>query len=59
MPFWESKTTEELQAENERLETEISVEQKREILRGLKKNGLTLKNFGGSIRSAWRWLKEH
>ena len=54
------KTSEELEEENARLEQEISVRQKREILSKLKGNGLSLqKDFSGNLKAAWNWLKTH
>ena len=58
--FRPKKTTEELEEENARLEQEISVKQKREILNKLRGNGMSLqKDFNGNFRAAWNWIKTH
>ena len=50
----------ELQEEDERLEAELSVMQKRELRAKLQANGLTVrKDFKGSLKSAWLWFKNH
>jgi len=54
------KSLEELQEENDRLEMELSVEQKNAMLAKLRANGLTVKkDFGGRLTDAWRWFKTH
>lgn len=58
-PLVPHKSLEEMQEESERLDAEISLEQKREVIRRLKGEGLTLKTFGGSVRAAMKWLREH
>ena len=60
MPFWKpSRTLEESQEDNERLEVELSIEQKRAAIKKLKESGLTPKSFGGSWRSILAWLRTH
>lgn len=60
MPFpWSKKTLEEAQEENERLEIEYSVEQKRAAIRKLKAAGLTGESFGWNWRSIMNWFKNH
>lgn len=59
MQLWQNRSLEELQSEDERLDAEISVAQKRQILSELKKNGLTLQNVGGTFKSALNWLRSH
>lgn len=58
----EKKTLNELEEENEELriqneneELKLSLAEKQK----LKNNGLSLKNFGGSVKSAIAWLKVH
>jgi hypothetical protein len=59
LPWERKRTLEEVQAENERLDVELSVEQKRAAIKKLKENGLTPKSFGGSWQSIIKWLKTH
>jgi len=60
IPFIQrEKTYEELQAEKERLDVEISVLERRRIAKKLRENGLTLKSFGNNIKEALQWLKNH
>lgn len=59
IPFLQrSKSLEELQEENEKAEVEYSLEQKRAMIRELKKRGVDAKSFGtwGAIKN---WLKTH
>ena len=51
------RSTDEIEEENQRLDAEISLRQKRLILKRLDEQGLSLKNFGGSLLAAFRWLK--
>ena len=54
------KSLVELQEEDERLDAELSVLQKRELRNKLKANGLSLKHdFGGSLKRGWTWFKTH
>ena len=54
------QSLDELQEENDRLEMELSVEQKRAMLAKLRANGLSVnKDFGGKLADAWRWFKSH
>jgi hypothetical protein len=46
---------EQLRIENENADLKLSLEQKRK----LKKNGLSLDNFGGSVKKAIEWIKNH
>ena len=58
--FRPNKTPEELEEENAQLEREISVKQKREILKKLQGNGLSLqKDFNGNLKAAWNWVRTH
>ncbi len=58
--FGRNKSIEERQEENERLDIELSIEQKRALMRKLKADGLSVnKTFGGSMRAAWLWFKSH
>lgn len=59
LPWQKQKTLDELQSENERLEVEYSVEQKRAAIRKLKENGLSPKSFGFNWSSIMSWLKTH
>lgn len=58
-PFRRQKTLEEAQEENDRLGIELSIAQKRDAIKGLKARGLSLKDFGNSIRAAILYLKNH
>ena len=56
------KTIGELQQESDRIDAEITYEQKRAILAELRRKsggGLTLKDFGGKIRNVIAWIKAH
>ena len=53
------RTLEELQADNERAEVELSVAQKRAAIAKLKENGLTGKSFGWDWKRIWVWFKNH
>ena len=59
LPWQKQKTLEEAQQENERLDVELSIAQKRAMLAKLKANGLTTRDFGGSLKKAWQWFKTH
>jgi hypothetical protein len=58
-PLAPQRSLEEMESESELADAEISLLQKREVLRRLKGEGLTLKAFGGSVRAAMKWLREH
>lgn len=57
------KTMTELEDENEHLEMELSVAQKRQALKELSKRGLSREHFGRDEPGTWRkiiqWLKTH
>lgn len=62
--FSRKKSLEEIQQENERLRVEreneqlaYSIKQQRAVSSELRKSGLSLKDFGGNIKSALRWLR--
>ena len=57
--FEQKKSISELQEENERLDAELSVKQKQELIKKLKGHGLSLKDFSGSIKSAINWIRQH
>jgi len=52
------RTLEEAQEENERLDVELSVAQKRAAIAKLKENGLSGKSFGWNWRAIWAWFKK-
>ena len=59
IPFLQrKKTLDESQEENERLDMELSITQKRVAIAKLKEAGLKKEDFG-SWRAIWRWVKEH
>jgi len=60
-PFGKAdQTLAELQEEDERLEAELSVLQKRQLREKLSASGLTVKkDFAGSLKRAWSWFKTH
>ncbi len=58
-PFAREKTLEELQNEEEKTDLIYSIEQKRAAIREAKKRGVSLKSFGGSFSSLFKWLKTH
>ena len=49
---------EEAQEENEKLDIELSIQQKRVAIAKLKEAGLSKENFS-SWRSLWHWYKTH
>lgn len=57
MPWQKFKTLDELDEEDTSLDKEVSIAQKRAVLSRLKKQGLSLKNFGGSFKTAINWLR--
>ena len=57
--FNKKKPLEELEEENERLDVELSVAQKREAIARLKKRGLTPKHFNFDFKRIINWLKTH
>jgi hypothetical protein len=50
---------EKLEAEDEKLGTEVSIAKKRAIIAELKKRGLEPKHFGFDFSKAIKWLKSH
>lgn len=50
---------EELRMQNENVDLKLSLKQKQELYKGMKQNGLSLKNFNGSLKSAWAWWIKH
>ncbi len=63
-PFKHEPSLAELEETNERLDTELSVAQKRAAIARLKERGLTPKHFGNTASSGtWQrivsWLKSH
>jgi len=56
--FGRRKTKEELQEDDERLDIELSVAQKRAALKKAKEYGVSRSNFG-SWREFWHWFKTH
>ncbi len=50
---------EEGREEDERLSTELSIEQKRAAIKRLKAAGLTAKSFGFDWNAILRWIKSH
>lgn len=52
-------TLEEAENKEMVLDKEISIKQKQLILAELRKNDLTLKSFGGSLKAALNWLGTH
>ncbi len=58
-PFAKKLTLDEAQEENERLDTELSIEQKRAAIKKLKAAGLTAKSFGFDWRAIRNWIKTH
>ncbi len=62
MPFpWQkqSQSLEELEEEEASLDKQVSIAQKKAVLKRLKGQGLSLKNFGGSFKAALNWLRSH
>lgn len=59
--FKKEKTLSELEEEDEKLEVELSVTQKRQAIAELKKRGLKPKHFGNppDFKRIWNWLKTH
>lgn len=56
--FKRKKSLGELEEEGERLEAEVSVEQKKVLLAELKKRGLQAKHFGDTSQpSTWQKIK--
>ncbi len=58
------KSMEELQQENERLEVEYSVEEKKAMIRELRQRGQDPQHFkdgkgGINFSKVWAWLKTH
>lgn len=53
------KSLTDLEEENEKLEVELSVAQKRSAIAQLKERGLTPKHFGFNWKHILSWLKEH
>jgi len=58
MVFGRKKTLSEIQEETEYKDAEISLAQKKAILKKLKENNLSLSSFG-TWRNAWEWFKTH
>lgn len=58
MPWNKTRTLDELQSENERLEVEYSVEQKKAAIRKLKALGVEKSSFG-SWAAVMNFLKNH
>lgn len=54
----EQKTPEQLKEEDERLDIELSVAQKKAVLAKLRANNLSVSDMGGWKR-AWHWFKTH
>ncbi len=61
MPFGigGQKSIEELEEEDSRLDKEVSIAQKKAVLKRLKSQGLSLSNFGGSFKAAIKWIGSH
>jgi len=61
LPFGkQEKSVEELQEENERLELEYSVEEKKLAIAKMKSAGLNFqRDFGGSLKSLIQWWRTH
>ena len=53
------KTLEELQEEDENLSTEVSIAEKRALMRKLNDNGLSPKHFDFNWESIKQWWKTH
>lgn len=58
---WTTKqrSLEDAQAEDEALQVEYSIEQKKAAIRKLKQQGLTGKQFGWNWSSIMSWLRSH
>ncbi len=60
MPLFKRKRTlEEAQEEDERLNVDLSIEQKRAAIKRLKEAGLTGKSFGWNWSAIKEWLRTH
>lgn len=57
MPWKKQKDLDELEQEELELDKEVSIAQKKAILKRLKSQGLSLQNFGGSLKAAINWLR--
>jgi len=57
--FKKEKSLAELEEEDEKLEVELSVTQKRQAIAELKKRGLTPKHFSFDFKRIINWLKTH
>jgi hypothetical protein len=55
----ESKTYEEKLQEDEELDVDLRIAEKRLLLKRLKEQGLSMNDFGGSFKRAIQWLKTH
>jgi hypothetical protein len=54
-----SKTYEEKLQEDEELDVDLRIAEKRLLLKRLKEQGLSMNDFGGSFKRAIQWLKTH
>jgi hypothetical protein len=57
--FHKEKSLSELQEEDDKLNTEYTIEQKKAAIRELKKRGIDPSQFNWSISSIINWLKHH
>ena len=55
----QKKTLEQSQEENEQLEVQLSIEQKKAAIKRLQAAGLTGKSFGWNWHSITAWLRTH
>lgn len=57
--FRRQKSIDELQAENDKVDLELSLAQKQAAIQKLKQAGLTPKDFGGRWKEIAAWLRNH
>lgn len=58
-PFQKEKSIDELREEDERVDLQYSIEQKRAAIREAKRRGVDVKSFGGNISALIKWIKTH
>ena len=59
LPWQHKPTLDEALSENEQLEVQLSIEQKKAAIRKLKQNGLTTRSFGDNWAAIRNWLRTH